>query len=914
MTPSQPATGKTASAGPIAAGTALYALSYFIWERGGWGSPEVRDLLSNVAFMPLNVMVAILFGLASRNEVLEPRVRRALRLLAIASTMVLIGNAISVYYDTVLGISPPVSWADPFYLSDSFLTLAALLSFPLARRTPLEWRKFALDAAVVLLGGAVAIWYFIMRPTAAMGESRGIELLLVFAYPLAGLLVLLGIITVLLRRPSDGNWLAFRLLVAGCLLSIVADLVFNYILVDVGRRAVAWTDGIYLVVYILLVTSGELYYRQPIARARELPADEPLSQPLSPLPYVAAAGTYGLLLVAALEHWADPVSGLTIGAVLITLVVLIRQFLAVQQNVRLLAVQAARQNEARFRSMVQNSSDVIFLIRPDATVRFVSPSVTRVFGYEAGLLIGVRLSDFVHPEDLSGMTAFVQDAASHLGATPPAEWRMRRPDGAWLHAETIGTNLLQDPDVAGIVLNTRDVSERKLLEQQLMHQAFHDPLTGLANRALFRDRVSHALTIAGRQGGSLAVLFLDLDDFKKVNDSLGHGEGDRLLVEVARRLRGCARESDTVARLGGDEFAVLIEDPTPSEGHAAVVERITTAMTRPFALGNSDLEIHASTGIATPATGDTADALLRNADVAMYSAKRQGKGRSVRFDPGMYANLLDRLEMENALRHAIERNELILHYQPIVTLKDGKLVGVEALVRWNHPRHGSLVPLHFIPLAEETGLIVPLGRWVLSESMRQLAEWKRAFPRSGISVYVNMSGRELTETDAVGTIQRLLENSGVDPQSLVLEITESVLMQQTDAVLAKLRELKVLGLRLAIDDFGTGYSSLSYLQRFPIDILKIAKPFVDDVVAGVERSALARAIIGIGSTLKLTTLAEGIEMAEQRAGLVGLGCELGQGYYFARPLPGEAISSILRSPGGSVRQYRSGEYPVPQGK
>jgi diguanylate cyclase (GGDEF)-like protein/PAS domain S-box-containing protein len=909
VTPSANGTSReTAWAGPIAAGTALYVISYFVWERAGWGSQEMRDLLSNVAFMPLNAMVALLFGLASRNRVLDPQVRRALGLISIASAMVLIGNSISVYYDTVLGINPPVSWADLFYLSDSILTLVALLSFPLARRTPIEWRKFALDATVVLVGGAVAIWYFVMRPMATVGESGGIEILLVFAYPLASLLVLLGVTTVLLRRPADGNRFAFRLLVTATVLSIVADLVFNYILVDVGRRAVAWTDGIYLIVYLLLITSGELYYRRPVSRREPEPGEPSPSQPLSPLPYVAAAGTYGLLLIAALEDWNEPVSGIVVGAVLITVLVLIRQFLAVRQNVRLLAANAARQNEARFRSMVQHSSDVIFVIRPDAAVRFVSPSVTRVFGYEPGLLLGARLTDFVHPEDVNGLHTFLQDAASHPGVTPPAEWRMRRPDGAWLHAETIGTNLLDDPDVSGIVLNTRDVSERKLLEQQLTHQAFHDPLTGLANRALFRDRVSHALTIANRQGGSVAVLFLDLDDFKKVNDSLGHGEGDRLLVEVGRRLRSCARESDTVARLGGDEFAVLIEDPGQSETHGAVVERITSAMSRPFAVGNSDLEIHASTGIATPSSGDSADALLRNADVAMYSAKRQGKGRHVRFDQGMYANVLDRYEMENALRRAIERDELVLHYQPIVALRSGELVGVEALVRWNHPRHGSLVPLHFIPLAEETGLIVPLGRWVLRQSVEQLRFWRERYPAATLGVYVNISGRELSEPDVVDVVAKLLEESGIDPSSLVLEITESILMQQTDASLEKLHHLKKLGLELAIDDFGTGYSSLSYLQRFPIDILKIAKPFVDDVAQGVERSALARAIIGIGSTLKLRTLAEGIEMAEQRAGLVTLGCELGQGYYFARPLPAEAIEAILRNPRMVVRQYRSGEH------
>jgi diguanylate cyclase (GGDEF)-like protein len=487
--------------------------------------------------------------------------------------------------------------------------------------------------------------------------------------------------------------------------------------------------------------------------------------------------------------------------------------------------------------------------------------------------------------------------------TPSAEWRMRRPDGAWLHSEIIGTNRLRDPDISGIVLNARDVSERKVLEQQLTYQAFHDPLTGLANRALFRDRVSHALTIANRQGGSLAVLFLDLDDFKKVNDSLGHSEGDRLLVEVARRLRSCARESDTVARLGGDEFAVLIEDPRQSDNHAAVIDRITAAMGRPFSLGNSDLEVHASTGIASPSTGDNADALLRNADVAMYSAKRQGKGRHVRFDPGMYATLVDRLEMEHALRRAIERGELVLYYQPIVELRSGKLAGVEALVRWNHPKHGALVPLHFIPLAEETGLIVPLGRWVLAQAATQIQRWSQAFPTAVVSVYVNMSGRELNEPDVVSNLKQLLEEIAIPPHSLVLEITESVLMQQADAVLVTLRELKNLGLQLAIDDFGTGYSSLSYLQRFPIDILKIAKPFVDDVAAGIDRSALARAIIGLGNTLKLRTLAEGIEMAEQRAGLIALGCELGQGYYFARPLPAEDIDNILADAEGAGGPY-----------
>ena len=891
--------------GAITVVTALYATVYMVWERSGWGSPELRDLIGNVGFMPLNAAVVLTFGLASRNAALDPKVRRALRLLALATLSVLLGNAISVFYGTVLKISPTVSWADPFYLASNLITLVALLSFPLARRTPLEWRKFALDAATVLVGGAVVNWYFVVRPMMASGQPDTIVILLAFAYPLAGMLVLLGITTVLLRRPTDGNRRAFGLLVVASLISIIADLVFNFELIDLGRRTAAWTDAIYLLYYVLMIASGSLYLLRPVPATPHQVSTPSPAQPLSPLPYAAAAITYGLLLLVALQRWIDPISGVAVGAVLITALVLVRQFLAVRQNVRLLAETAARQNEMRFRSLVQHSSDVIFIIEPDATMRFVSPSVWRVFGYDPARLVSARLSDFVHPDDLNELRGFLADAVGRGGVTQPSEWRMRRPDGSWLHAETIGTNLMADPAVSGIVLNVRDVSERKQLEQQLTHQAFHDPLTGLANRALFRDRVSHALTLASRQGGSLAVMFLDLDDFKKVNDSLGHSEGDRLLVEVAKRLQASARESDTVARLGGDEFAVLIEDMDQAGSLVAVVDRINGALESPFILSGSELRIHASTGVARPSTQDTADALLRMADVAMYAAKRQGKGRQVDFDPRMYTDAVDRLELEKDLRLAIPGGQLQLFYQPIVELSSGLMIGVEALVRWDHPRLGMLVPLHFIPLAEETGLIAPLGQWVMEEAIGQLARWKSGHPKSGIAVFVNISGRELHEPDVVPRLRKLLTSWGGDAGSLVLELTESILMQQTDQVLEKLREIKSLGVRLAIDDFGTGYSSLSYLQRFPFDILKIAKPFVDDVSAGVERSALARAIIGLGETLKLRTLAEGIELQEQRAGLLALGCELGQGFYFARPLPAAAIDAILRSPGVEVKQDRS---------
>jgi diguanylate cyclase (GGDEF)-like protein len=498
--------------------------------------------------------------------------------------------------------------------------------------------------------------------------------------------------------------------------------------------------------------------------------------------------------------------------------------------------------------------------------------------------------ELLHPEDRDRATGFFRDAATAPGVTGPAEWRFRQPDGSWLHAEILATNLLHDATAKGIVLNTRDVSERKRLEEQLTHQAFHDPLTGLANRALFRDRVSHALAVARRRGHPITVLFLDLDDFKTVNDSLGHAEGDRLLIGAAERFLACARSADTVARLGGDEFAILIEG---ADGRDGLPDRLGDAMTHPFSLSGNQVRVTASIGVATASGEDTADDLLRNADVAMYAAKRRGKGRAATFESRMYADLRERLDLEAALGAAIERNELVLHYQPIVELKTGAIYGVEALVRWDHPQYGRLMPQHFVPLAEETGLIVQLGGWVLWEGCRQLQVWRQQFPHLPLAMSINISGRQLQGAGLEEALRQAVTASGVDPTAVVLEITESVLMQQTDSVLERLQQLKAVGVRLAIDDFGTGYSSLSYLQRFPIDILKIAKPFVEEVSHGADRSALARAIIGLGDTLRLDTIAEGIEMAEQRASLIELGCTLGQGHHFWAALPAPAIGELL---------------------
>ena len=879
--------------GIVTALAAAYGLAYLVFERAGIGSQDLRDLLGNVAFMPLNLTVAALNWFASNQTVLDAGVRRALRVLSLAALSVFIGNCISVWYLLVLEAKPTASPADFFYLSDSLLLLIGLLMFPLSRRIRVERWKLVLDAAMVLAGGAVLVWYFAIRPThGAHGDSATLTLL-TYAFPLASFVLLLGITTVLLRGPLDRNREAFACLVGGILVSIVSDLAFDLVLLETGERSASWTDAVYMLSYLLLIASAELYWRRPVAKGWTPADQEPRPQVLSPLPYLAATAVFWLLVANGVRPWTDPVSGLVVGATVVTLVMVIRQVVAVRQNVRLLEETAARQGEARFRSLVQNSSDVIILVDIEAKVTFVSPSAWRVLRYDPVTLVDASLFSLIDPDDRPRAEAFFRDAAMSRGVSAPAEWRFQQPDGAPLHAEVIATNLLGDPIVRGIVLNTRDVSERKRFEQQLLHQAFHDPLTGLANRALFRDRVDHALKLAKRQRHTITVLFLDLDDFKKVNDSFGHGEGDKLLVLAAERFRSCARAADTVARLGGDEFAILIEDSTGPEEQQALIERLTNSMAQPFMLSGNEVFVTASVGIAAAVAGESVSEVLRNADTAMYAAKRAGKGRFEAYASQMSSDVRHRLELERALRRALEKGELVLHYQPIVSLRTGAMTGVEALVRWEHPQFGHLLPQHFIPLAEETGLITRVGSWVLHEACRQVARWRREHPALNLTVAVNLSGRELHEHNIVEDVRVALEETRIDPEALVLEITESVLMQETPTVLERLRQLKALGVQLAIDDFGTGYSSLSYLQRFPIDILKIAKPFIEEVGAGPDKSALARAIIGLGDTLKLRTIAEGIETPAQVAALLELGCSMGQGYHFSTALTATQLEHML---------------------
>jgi diguanylate cyclase (GGDEF)-like protein/PAS domain S-box-containing protein len=446
----------------------------------------------------------------------------------------------------------------------------------------------------------------------------------------------------------------------------------------------------------------------------------------------------------------------------------------------------------------------------------------------------------------------------------------------------------------GRVWSFRDITERIRLEQELAHQAFHDSLTGLANQALFRDRVTHALTRAARLQTELAVLFLDLDDFKTVNDSLGHTAGDALLVAVAERLRDCLRGTDTAARLGGDEFAVLIEGVGEAAEVTALAERLIAALKEPFVIAGRDIVVGTSIGIAFDETHIDTGQLLRNADIAMYTAKRGGKGRYEIFQGDMHTAALDRLEIQADLRRALDQRELTLDYQPIIDLATGRITGVEALVRWHHPKRGPLAPNVFIPLAEETGLISELGRQVLVEACIQGRRWQGLRPQDPpLTVSVNLSPRQVQADDLIPHIVEALTVSGLDPATLVLEITEGAMMHDTEAVIGRLDSLKALGVKLALDDFGTGYSSFSYLQRLPIDVLKIDRAFIGMIETDDTKSVLAQAIVSLAQTMDLVAVAEGVETSGQCEMLGRMGCDQAQGYYLARPMGADALEALV---------------------
>jgi diguanylate cyclase (GGDEF)-like protein len=741
----------------LAAGTGL--LAFFAFYFSGLGGDHTRTWVTDFAYIPLSALAVTLAVRASRHRALDHRTRLAWRVLAASFACQLFANTVWWWLEAVTSGSPPFpSLADVGYLAFIPVLLAGLLAFPGRPAGRQERYKLALDTATVVAGGFMVLWYLVLGPIVIQGGAGFLAIATSVAYPVGDLVLLFGIAKVLLRGPAESSRRPLQILIGGLALFVVADVYYGYVGLHQAFIGGSWPDLFWLSAnYLFALSAVEQHQRAEHPERRHLQA---VSWHVNRLPYLGVGVGYGLLVLIAHDQHLYPLGGLLLGAVVLTLLVVLRQITALRENHELVVT---------------------------------------------------------------------------------------------------------------------------------------DSLTGLTNRWLLHATLERALARSRRSGRRVAVLLLDLDGFKQVNDTHGHEVGDDLLVGFAGVLRGCVRAGDTAARLGGDEFAVVIDQVQSLDDALAVAQRIIARLREPITVGEHALLARTSIGIAL--SGDDtsqSDELLHRADLAMYAAKRRGTHGYEVYGQMPDDRELQRAQLETDLRLALDREELVVNYQPIVTLHDGHIVGVEALVRWQHPGRGMIPPGEFIPLAEATGLIQELGSWVLQHAGRQVRAWQERFPRTRpLQLSVNLSPRQVQDAHLVQDVTAILQRIGLDPHTLVLELTEGVFMRDTDEAVAKLAALKQLGIRIAIDDFGTGYSSLGYLTHLPVDILKIDRCFIAELGTGSEGSVVAEAVVRLSQALHLDTVAEGIEAAEQADGLRELGCSFGQGYYFAHPLSGTAFETLL---------------------
>ncbi|HXY95952.1 MAG TPA: EAL domain-containing protein, partial [Steroidobacteraceae bacterium] len=763
-----------------------------------------------------------------------------------------------------------------------FLIRAAAVRVP--------WAQLSLDATIFVVGFGAFFWFLVLHPAAQLHEASGLSQVLSLTYLTADCVLLLMLGVLLLTGSGNlGGQRVPLMLLTGFATMFAGDIVWSLAKMRGYYLPGDSSEVMYLVCYVPLAAAARVQLKWMAAPP---PASSQNADALArALPYAAMLAAFLMLVYLSGGDVSGPANMMTMVVFALTLLLMVRQSVVLRGDAQVRERRAARMVEDRYASLIANASDVIMIVGADGVARFASPACERTLGLAPAEITGKNLPDLWAGEDAQKLRAFLAEvAATPSGTVGPVELRFERGAKRYV-VESVGSNLTQDPAVQGLALNFRDISERKALEEQLRQLAFHDPLTMLANRNLFRDRVQHALTIAQRGPHCLAVMFLDLDNFKNINDSLGHDAGDRLLQAVAHRVLQTTRSSDTVARLGGDEFAVLMEGVERSSEVGRVADALIAALNVPFQLDGREVRVGASVGVAISAAEAGAEELLSNADIAMYHAKAAGKNRHVSFQPQMQAMLHERLRLEADISRALANQEFFIEYQPIVDLGSKSLLGVEALVRWRHPEAGILMPGRFIQVVEESGQIVKLGRWVLKQACRDLCAWRRSIAGgAGLRLAVNISGRHLQHGELVHDVSQALAESGLEPGNLVIELTESTIMYNTDANLERFHSLKALGVRLAIDDFGTGYSSLSYLHRFPIDILKIDRSFVSSLTNSDNGPELARAVITLGETLGLETVAEGIEHEPQVAALLALGCVAGQGFLFAKATSLEHLS------------------------
>jgi len=866
-------------------GLLTYAAACIVVMLSGFGGKEVTHYVGLLSDGPACLVTAIVAVAAARGT-RSRMLRLAWCWLAAALGVYLIGTLVSVN-SWLHGRDPFPGPADVFFLAfyGAMLVGSALLIRAASIRVP--WIQLCLDATILVIGFGAFFWFLVVRPADVHDEVGTLKQGLSEAYAGLDCLLLLALGVRLLTGASDRR--IPLLLITGFAAMFMADIFWSLAKMGGSYAAGDLQDVFYLVGYLPWAAAGRAQVRlaaQSVAVASGPDSGSGPDALARTLPYASSLTVFLVLVYLSRGDIGGPATVMTVVVFILTLLLMVRQGVVLRGDAALREQRAARMVEDRFESLIANASDVIMIVETDGVLRFVSPACERMLGFRPEEIASKSLLEIWTGPDCERLrTLLTEITATASGTVGPVELVIERGPSRRV-LECVGSNLTLDPAVRGLALNFRDISERKALEHQLRQMAFHDPLTLLANRTLFKDRVQHALALVQRGHLPVAVLFLDLDNFKTINDSLGHDAGDRLLGAVAQRIVKNTRASDTVARLGGDEFAVLVESLASSEEVRVVAASLIDALGAPFLLNGMEVRVAASVGVAHSDTAGNAEALLSNADIAMYHAKAAGKNRYAVFEPRMQDVLHERLQLEADITRALADQEFFLEYQPIVDLATGSLLGVEALVRWRHPGKGVLMPGQFISIAEDCGQIAKLGRWVLTEACRELVAWRGGVAGGNrLRVAVNISGRHLQHGDLFKDVTDALTASGLEPANLVVELTESTMMSNTEANLERLQKLKSVGVRLALDDFGTGYSSLSYLHRFPIDILKIDRSFVSRLTTSDNGPELARAVITLGSTLGLDIVAEGIELEPQIASLLELGCVAGQGFFFARARP-----------------------------
>jgi diguanylate cyclase (GGDEF)-like protein/PAS domain S-box-containing protein len=860
------------------------------WLVSGIGNPDARLAIALVGETTLDLLAAVLV-LRAALRVDVRRVRLGWAVVGVATLVYAVGDGAWAWMDLGGGSTAAPPLADAAYVAYYPIVVAALLIFQRASSGRRDTLRLTIDSLIVFIGGGMVVWHTLFRPLLASLDPNPLIAALALGYPVGDLVLLFGVAATALRRPPDIDARALTALVGGLGLMFVGDVGYGQLNLTGSFDLQRWPDVVYLSSSLLIALAGYLQAHPGAATEGQTKA---LSRWLLVLPYAGLAAGYSVLIALALGAVTGELIEVLYGAVALTAMVLIRQELVLRDNSRLLAEQAGWESEERFRALAANSSDAVVLVDRDGVVTDATPAVGRVLGVDGSQLVGRPISRLVHADDAERIQTFIADVAAGRSVSQPVEWRLWDVTGVWRQVETIAANLLDDPSVGQIVLTTRDVRERKTLERQLTQVALHDLLTDLPNRTLFHDRVGQALASAARSQQHTTVLSLGLDSFRRVNESLGHALGDQVLQEVSRRLQASIRAADTCARLGGDEFGVLLDGHSTAEDALAAADRMLAAVREPIDLADNMIHLTASMGVFTAApTGADAGSILRRTGVARSVARNSGGDRVVVFEPVMQEAVETRFELESDLRRAIDQAEFVLNYQPIVDLRTGELVGAEALVRWDHPTQGRIAPSVFIPLAEETGLIDEIGAWVLRTACTEVTRWAGLSPGRVPRVSINLSAHQLADPQLAWTVQAAMAHAGATPSWVTLELTESMLMQNSSAYLERLHAIRALGVQIAIDDFGTGYSSLAYLERFPVTHIKIDRSFVTPLDDPSRGSGVVRAIVEIGRALSLTTVAEGIETPTQLQRLRELGCVLGQGYLFSRPLERDAMADLV---------------------